>query len=90
MIAFASAITQQSRRHLATPDRDADRWVGLLECIAKGSEVIHLSTSNLSMFIDTEIRNIERAIVGNFDKCETVIPSIDPCILWSHVAKATR
>ena len=35
------AITKQSRRHLATPDRDADRWVGSFQCIAKGSKVIH-------------------------------------------------
>jgi hypothetical protein len=62
----------------------------LLECIAKGSEVIHLSTSNLSMFIDTEIRNIERAIVGDFDECHTVIPTIYPRIRWSEIAQATR
>jgi hypothetical protein len=42
------------------------------------------------MFVYTEIRNIERAIVGNFGESETMIPSVDSCILWSHVAQATR
>jgi hypothetical protein len=90
MIAFASAIAQQTRRHLATTNRYCNRWVGLLECIAKGSEVIHLRTSNLSAFIYPEIRNIETAIVGNFDKCKTMIPPVYASILWSHVAQATR
>jgi hypothetical protein len=54
----------------------------LLECIAELGKGIHLSTSHLSMFVYTKVRNIERAIVGNLDECKTVIPSVYSCIRW--------
>jgi hypothetical protein len=42
------------------------------------------------MFVNSEIRNIERAIVGNLDESHTVIPTIYPRIRWSQIAQATR
>jgi hypothetical protein len=42
------------------------------------------------MFVYTEIRNIETSIVGNFDECHTVIPTVYPRIRWSQIAQATR
>jgi hypothetical protein len=41
------------------------------------------------LLVDTEIRNIERLIIGNLDECHTVIPTIYFSILGSEVAKAT-
>jgi hypothetical protein len=51
---------------------------------------LSLRTPYIAMFVDTEIRNIERAIVGNFDECKTMIPPVYASILRSHVAQATR
>jgi hypothetical protein len=41
------------------------------------------------LLVDTEIRNIKRAIAGNFNESHTVIPTVYASILGGEVAKAS-
>jgi hypothetical protein len=42
------------------------------------------------LLVDTEIRNIERLIIGNLDESHTVIPTIYPRISRGQIAKTAR